>query len=94
MKVKPVYTEKSLKEAKKGRYTFIVPFKATKEEIKEIISSLFSVHVRHISTVKYQAKVTRNFRGENKKISAYKKAIVSLNPKEKIDLFEEEKGKK
>lgn len=93
MKIKPVFTEKSLGEAKKGRYTFFVPFNLTKESIKKIINSLFSVHVKKVATVNYKGGVGRNFRGEVKRILARKKAIVTLAEKEKIDLFEEEKGK-
>jgi large subunit ribosomal protein L23 len=94
MNIKPIFTEKSLKEAKLGRYTFLVPVNLTKEEIKKVINSLFSVHVKKVSTVNYKGGTSKNFRGEIKKISARKKAIVSLSEKEKIDLFEEEKGKK
>ncbi len=94
MKIKPVFTEKSLNEAKKGRYTFLVPFVLTKEEIKKIVSSLFSVHVKKVSTVIYRGSVVKNFRGGTKRISDRKKAIVTLAEKEKIDLFTEEKGKK
>jgi ribosomal protein L23 len=94
MKIKPIFTEKSFKEAKNGRYTFLVPFTLNKEEIKKIINSLFSVHVKHVSTVNYRGGFARNSRGGVKRVLARKKAIVTLSEKEKIDLFEEEKGKK
>lgn len=88
IKIKPIITEKSVKEAKRGRYTFVVPSSFTKINIKEAISSIFGVRVKRVRTVNYFKLVRRGFRRLQQKKINLKKAIVELYPKEKIDLFE------
>jgi large subunit ribosomal protein L23 len=89
--IKPVFTEKSTRLAKEGKYTFLVDPRMDKSGLKVLISKLFNVHVKTIRTVKTGAEVKRNNKGMNVSKLATKKAIVSLKAGEKIDLFEEKK---
>jgi ribosomal protein L23 len=91
MKLIPVVTEKSLKDAKEGRYTFRVLPGMDKFAVKKMVESLFKVHVKSVSTLNYRGGVSRNFRGRMQSKAASKKAIVTLAKDEKIDLFEEKK---
>lgn len=95
MKLIPVITEKSMKDAAEGRFTFWVPMGLKKPEIKKLISDGFRVHVTEIRTINFKSGVRKNTRGRIQKVLGGKKAVVKLMKDEKIDLFEEEKkGKK
>lgn len=88
IKIKPIITEKSIRDAKNGKYTFIVPTLFTKANIKEVISSVFGVKVKRVRTINYYKLVRRGFKRLQRKRVNLKKAVVELYPKEKIDLFE------
>lgn len=91
MKLIPLITEKSLRDAKEGRYTFRVESGARKPEIKKAIGEVFGVHVVSIQTSKIGGNQKRNTRGYKQKTLAEKRARVTLKEKESIDLFEEKK---
>lgn len=91
-KIKPVLTEKSLKQAKKGLYTFFVDFHFNKGQIKSLIEKTFDVHVKAIKTMNYKKEERKNYKGVKQVKKALKKAMVRLKDKEKIDIFDE-KGK-
>lgn len=91
IKLKPVITEKSLSDAKTGNYTFIVNLNLGKEEIKRLIEKTFKVKVRNIRTIRYKSEIRRNYLGRKIKKTGFKKVVVSLSGKDKIDLFEEKK---
>lgn len=90
--LKPVFTEKSLKEAKLGKYTFRVPSNMNKKQVAAKISDLFDVTVTDVKTVKKGPEKGRNARGRNFSFISIKKAIVTLKSGDKISVFEE--GKK
>ena len=89
--IKPVFTEKSLKLAKEGKYTFFVEKNSDKNSLKSRIAKLFGVHVTGIKTINYGGENRRNVRGVKLTILPKKKAIVTLKEGEKIDIFEESK---
>jgi large subunit ribosomal protein L23 len=89
--IKPVFTEKSLKSAKIGKYTFWVDRAMAKNSIKAEISKLFGVTVIDIKTILNKGEKGRNMRGVKFSTQLRKKAIVTLKDKEKIDIFEESK---
>ena len=91
--IKPVFTEKSLAEAKNGKYSFWVGVGMTKSEIKTEISRIFGVHITGIKTVLGKGENKKTQRGMKFSTKAVKKAIVSLKGEEKIDIFEENKKK-
>lgn len=88
---RPIITEKSnYQAAKLNQYSFEVHQKATKAQIKEAVEQLFDVNVMRINVVNIAAKRGRRARSRRVLIrrSSYKKAIVTLQPGETIDVFE------
>src|SRR3972149_5944573 len=94
MKLMPVITEKSMKDAKEGEYTFWIPSGLTKLDIKRVIGEGFGVHVKSVHTVNFKGGSKKNVRGRIQEVKGGKKAVVRLGKDEKIDLFDEEKTKK
>lgn len=88
MKIEPVLTEKSLEDAKMGRYTFWVPKNLTKPQIAILINNTFGVNVTKVRTLTTTKETKKNMWGRKRTINAKKKAMVNLSEKEKIDLFE------
>lgn len=91
MKLIPIVTEKTLEDAKNGRYTFKVNPSWNKFEIKEAINRIFGVHVVNVRTINMHGIVKRTLSGRKRVIKPGKKAIVTLKDKEKIDVFETKK---
>ncbi len=89
--IKPVFTEKSLKAAKEGKYTFWVGRGADKGTIKSEVNNVFGVHVVSIKTITVSKENKKNQRGKRVTIMGGKKAVVTLKDKEKINIFEEKK---
>jgi len=89
--LKPVFTEKSLKMAKQGKYTFWVDAKTDKISIKAEIARVFGVHVTDINTIKKAGEAGRTARGRKFNKLASKKAVVMIKSGEKIDIYEEVK---
>nr|AKQ04350.1 50S ribosomal protein L23, large subunit ribosomal protein L23 [uncultured Microgenomates bacterium Rifle_16ft_4_minimus_5036] len=88
MKFVPVISEKSLQNAKVGKYTFKVDRGLTKHQIKKLIEEAFGVHVTNVNTINLRGEVKRTMAGRKKVVKPVKKAIVVLRDKEKIDIFE------
>jgi large subunit ribosomal protein L23 len=88
---KPVVSEKSYSLLDANTYTFIVHPDANKTEIKEAVQSIFSVRVTNVNTLHRKGKRKRTRRqsgvivGQRK---ATKRALVTLHPDDKIELFE------
>ena len=91
MKLKPVLTEKSLREAKKGNYTFMVDRLMNKKQIKRAVEEIFGVEVARVRTMNLKDVIKKDYLRRKKVIKGGKKAIVTLKGKGKIDLFEERK---
>jgi large subunit ribosomal protein L23 len=85
--LKPVVSEKSYALLDANTYTFIVDPDANKTEIKEAIQAIFSVRVANVNTLHRKGKVKRTRRtlGVRK---ATKRALVTLHPDDKIEIFE------
>ena len=88
MKIKPLISEKSLDEAKKGFYTFLVDNSLNKYQIKELIEDRFEVKVDDVRTMQIKPREKKTVLGKKKRVQAAKKAVVSLKGKDKIDIFE------
>lgn len=90
MIIKPLITEKTLSSAQATKqYTFSVDSGFTKDQIRKIVEETFGVHVKTIKTANSRGKEKRF--GKKRAIAwvgHYKKAVVKLADKEKIDLFE------
>lgn len=92
MKLKPILTEKSVQEAKEGRYCFWVPFSLGKRQIAKLINEVFGVKVKTVRTMNYKPKRKMNlWKRRPIVISSKKKAVVTLAEGEKIEVFGEGK---
>ena len=94
MKIKPIFTEKSMNQAKKGNYSFWVLPTLTKNQIKDLFEKAYDIKVKLVKTINYKKSSNKNARGKIVTKKAMKKAIISLKSG-KIDIFEsEDKSKK
>jgi large subunit ribosomal protein L23 len=85
---RPVISEKSTALAEvANRYVFEVEASATKPEIKNAVEQLFKVKVKAVNTLVMHGKNKRSGRFEFKR-SNWKKAIITLSPGQKIELFQ------
>lgn len=83
--IRPVVTEKSTMGSEFNQVTFQVRIDATKPEIKAAVEGVFDVKVKAVNTLRQQGKVKR-FRGKVGKRPDYKKAIITLEEGEMIDI--------
>lgn len=86
---KPLITERSVKLAKSGEYTFEVDPQATKGQIKEAVKIAFGVDAVNVRTTKRPGNQKRV--GKKRQVvitGAGKKAIIKVKPNQKIELFE------
>ena len=81
----PVITEKSTLLSEHNQVMFNVAPKATKPEIKAAVEALFEVKVAAVNTLNRKGKVKR-FRGRPGRQSDVKKAIVTLEDGQSIDV--------
>lgn len=88
----PVYSEKSMGEAKRGKYTFFVPTTMTKDAVKVAVNEAFGVIVTSVATLTLPKSIRRTMYGKFVTQKKSKKAIVTLKKGQKITLFEEQKG--
>lgn len=89
--IKPVITEKAdLLTERRNQYTFVVNKKANKVEIKKAVEGTYSVTVEAVNTLIMPAKEKNRMTRSGQlsgRVSAYKKAIVTLPEGEEIDFF-------
>lgn len=84
----PLLTEKchDLKE-KHNQVAFRVDRGANKVQIKEAVEKLFKVKVKRVNVINMQGKTKRLGRHSGRR-AAWKKAVITLMPGEKIDVIE------
>jgi len=85
--LRPVISEKSYAEAERGKYTFIVTARATKPQIRRAVEEIWGVRVTDVNTMRRHGKKVRR-RFVTGKRSDVRRAIVTLAPGEKIEMFE------
>lgn len=86
---KPIITEKSMKLAQNGLYTFEVDKDATKPEVAKMVAEKFNVKVLKVKMINIKGKVKSQRRVRKLyQLPGYKKAIVQVKKGEKIALFE------
>ena len=81
----PVITEKSTLLSEHNQVMFNVAKTATKPEIKKAVEALFEVKVSAVNTLNRKGK-TKRFRGVKGRQSDVKKAIVTLEEGQSIDV--------
>ncbi|HEY3215752.1 MAG TPA: 50S ribosomal protein L23 [Candidatus Eisenbacteria bacterium] len=86
---KALITEKGaqLRELR-HQYHFEVAREANKIEIKHAVETIFGVKVKQVQTLQMRGKVKRQGRFAGRRRD-WKKAIVTLGPDQKIELFEQ-----
>ncbi|HOC09323.1 MAG: 50S ribosomal protein L23 [Clostridiales bacterium] len=86
--IRPIVTERSMRDMEQNKYTFVVDKKANKIEIKKAVEELFDVKVERVNVVNYMGKMRRMGRNIGRKAS-WKKAFVKLaEGSKKIEFFE------
>lgn len=83
---KPHFTEKALKNSAINKYIFIIKKSASKPAIKNVIESLYHVNLEKINIINIHAKSRRLGRIKGTK-SGFKKAIVTLEEGQKLDIY-------
>ncbi len=83
----PVVSEKSYQLLDENKYTFIVDPRANKTQIKIAIEKIFGVKVVSVNTMNRSGKTRRTRFGLGRR-SDTKRAIVSVAPGERIDIFQ------
>lgn len=82
---KPIITEKTTMASEAGAVVFEVAMDANKPQIKEAVESLFGVKVKAVNTTITKGK-TKRFRGQMGKRKDVKKAYVTLEEGNTIDV--------
>lgn len=88
---RPIVTEKSNYQVSRlHQYVFEVARDANRSQVKDAIELLFHVTVVRVNIINAPAKRARKGRSRRLDVrsSGYKKAIVTLNPEDRIPLFE------
>jgi len=82
---KPVITEKATMASEANAVVFEVAMESSKPQIKEAVESLFGVKVKAVNTTITKGK-TKRFRGQLGKRKDVKKAYVTLEEGNTIDV--------
>jgi large subunit ribosomal protein L23 len=85
--IRPLITEKAQIMTGQNKYAFEVDRRANKMQVKDAVESSFDVTVKSVNTIMMKGKKRRYGRRESK-MPDWKKAIVTLAPGDKIELFE------
>ena len=87
--LRPIQSEKSGIARESNKYTFVVSQRATKDDVKKAVKSLFDVEAVAVNTMIRPGKMKR--RGMHVGFtSKTKHAIVSLKEGQTIKLFEDQ----
>ncbi len=81
----PLITEKATQLSDQNKVVFKVSLEATKEDIAMAVEELFKVKVIKVNTLIQKGK-TKRFRGRPGRRSDIKKAIVTLQEGQSIDI--------
>jgi large subunit ribosomal protein L23 len=85
--IRPVVTEKNTMLGDQNKYVFEVHRDANKIEIGRAVAEVFNVQVKSVNVLKVPGKqrVWKRQRGHTR---SWKKAIVTLQPGSRIELFQ------
>lgn len=85
---RPIFTEKADVLSAESKYVFEVDRRANKILVKQAVETAFDVKVVSVNIMKVPAKMTRYGRRRVVSQPAWKKAIVTLAPGDRIEFFE------
>ena len=83
--IRPIATEKATNLAEIGKYVFEVAVDSTSAQIKAAMEQAFSVKVKKVNVINVEGK-RKVFKGRRGKRSDYKKAIITLEKGEAVDI--------
>ncbi len=84
---RPIITEKNTILMEQSKYSFEVDKRANKMQIKKAVETAFEVKVASVNVITVPPK-PRGFGRMKGHSAAWKKAIVTLKPGNKIEIFE------
>jgi len=84
---RPLITEKNTMLVEQNKYAFEVARNANKPQIKDAVEKAFKVKVASVNVMCVPGKMRRAGR-QRGMTSPWKKAVVTLEPGHKIELFE------
>lgn len=84
---RPVVTEKNTLLSAQHKYCFEVAGEANKPQVKEAVEKAFKVRVRSVNIISVPSKMRRSGRLRGM-TPGWKKAVVTLEPGHKIEVFE------
>ncbi len=85
--LRPLITEKNTMLLEQNKYTFEVAREANKPQIKQAVETAFKVKVSSVNVINVPGKMRRVGRQRGMSPS-WKKVVVTLEPGNKIELFE------
>jgi large subunit ribosomal protein L23 len=83
---RPLITEKNTMLSAQNKYTFEVAREANKPMIREAVEKIFKVDVTKVNTSNVRGKM-RRVRRDRGMTRSWKKAVVTLKPGQRIDIF-------
>ena len=86
--IRPVISEKSVGQAEHNNYTFVVARDANKHQIKAAVEAEFKVDVLGVRVMTVKPKEKRRGRRTPGMVPGWRKAVVTIAPGQKIELFE------
>ena len=85
--IKPLVTEKATEFGALGKYVFAINPKMNKIEVKKAIRTVYNVDPVKVNIANFSGKKIRYGRIKGK-TKSWKKAIVTLKPGDKIEVYE------
>lgn len=86
--VRPLITEKATRLHGDNKYAFEVQSRANKTQVKEAIEKGFNVKVTAVNVMTMKGKPYRSRGNRINHSGDWKKAIVTLSPGNKLEIFE------
>lgn len=83
---RPLITEKNTMLGEQNKFTFEVAKDANKIQIRQAVEAMFNVEVNDVNVSRVHGKMRRVGRSHGK-TRDWKKAVVTLKPGQRIDLF-------
>jgi large subunit ribosomal protein L23 len=86
--IKPIITEKTLLKQESGKYSFWITKEANKFQVANAFESLFKIKPIQINIINSKGKIKTNWKTRKPVVkSNRKKAIITVDKKEKVDLL-------
>jgi len=80
-------TEKGTRQGEKlNQYTVVADGRASKPQIRKAVEELFKVKVTKVNTMNVRGKMRRQRTAQAGETAAWKKAVVTLKPGDRINL--------